>query len=117
MTWIDDDRDELQRLHKSAAELKTRESQIAAASGEVYEALWDEIVERISEADDKGIRSLLTNGAAYERKIIIPQEVAGAYPKEYALKLAKDQQAITFSGPNGKIVLPLELGADKVVRI
>jgi cobalamin biosynthesis Co2+ chelatase CbiK len=121
MSWIDDDKDELGRQQQSAAELRARESIIAAESGTIYEDLWNEIVERIEEAANKGMSRLLTNGSSYQRKIIVPQKVKPGQeysnPKEYVLNLSKNQQAVTLTGPDLKLTLPLVLGEDKVVRL
>ena len=121
MTWIDDDQGELRRLHQSAAELESREREIASFASKIYEELWRELASNISEADNKGIRKLLTNGAAYERKIIIPQDLktaeSGEYPKEYILRLSKNRQAITLTGPEISVVLQLGVGEDHIVQI
>jgi hypothetical protein len=67
MTWIDDDRQELERQHQAAADLRARESQIASHAATIYEGLWKEIFERLREAESKGMGRILTNGAQFEQ--------------------------------------------------
>jgi len=121
MTWIDDDIEEQKRLHQSAMQLRTRESEISIKAGTIFENLWDEILARIQEAEEKQLIAILTNGSPYERKLIVPQPIkphqSGSYPKVYILALTKGQQAISFKGPDSTIILPFDLGDDKVVRI
>jgi hypothetical protein len=123
MTWIDDDRAELERQHHAGVELRARESQISSRAAKIYEELWKEILARITEAESKGLGKILTNGDCYQRTLIVMQKIkpdeSYALPDKYMLALAPDQQSIVMSGPNSssREVLVLALGEDNVVYI
>jgi hypothetical protein len=102
MSWIDDDAAESERQRESAAKLASRNPEIAASAEKIYNALWDEIVERIGEAKAKGhatAANLIANGDRHERQIlkhqiIVPQPVkpsAAAYSEpKHIIRLSAD---------------------------
>lgn len=110
------------RQRRAAAELRARESQIRSYAATIYDELWNEILGKLSEANEKGgPPEILTNGAPYQRKLFVPQipkkNERGSNPKEYVFALADNQQSITLTGPQTKEILILDLGEDRVVYI
>jgi len=121
VSWIDDDKAELERQRHSVAELRAIESKISNQSGTIYENLWKEILNDMTEAENKGLARILTNGSPYARKLIVPQPIKSpqtySSPHEFELRLTDNQQAITLKGPKTAMAFPLFLGEDQVVRI
>jgi len=128
MSWIDEDNAELQRLRESAAELSDRNSQIANSGERIYNDLWREVTERITEAKRKGnhyAAALITNGDTYERRIlnhrlVVPQPVkpnaSSSDPKYVVIKLTADHLKIEVTGlPNSPVYFILDVCEDGVV--
>jgi len=122
MTWIDDDKAELERQQQAGAELRERERKIADQAATIYDDLWNQLLDDMKEAENKGLPHLLTNGSPYKRTIFVPikpqPHQRSTNPKEYVLALSKNQQAISITGPDEfSLRFILDLADDNVVRL
>jgi hypothetical protein len=119
MTWIDEDREELNKNRKLAAELAARNQLIANDAETVYNNLWDEIRARIAEAKQKGLPQLITNGLPFRRVIIVPMmprpTETSRNPMEVIVELAANKLSIIVSGGSEPAIrLALDRGDDNV---
>ena len=122
MTWIDKDRDELNRNKQWQAEQAARNQLIANDGETIYNNLWDEIRARIAEAKAKGLPTLITNGSPFKRKIIVPMTPKptedSRRPLEVTVELAPNKLAINITGSyESPIRLTLDRGEDDVTRL
>jgi hypothetical protein len=121
MTWIDDDSGELNRRKHWLSQEESRNWSIVAEAEKIYNDLWSEITDRIAEAKQKNIVTLLTNGSTFHRKIIAPTTLKGSEPwtapKEVLIDLSKDKLSIIVSGLEGFSFLPFFQREDNVILL
>jgi hypothetical protein len=129
MNWIDDDLAERIRREYLEAQQAEINHTIAAHTEEIYNQLWNEVVERIAEVKAKPsqLPQLFTNGGPFLRKIIRPvnpkRHEQSRKPIEVELKIAPDKLSITakssesLPGSEYPILFSLAQGEDDVIRM
>jgi hypothetical protein len=102
MTWID-------RRMADLESWKKRNATIRDHALEVYEGLWDEIVEHVNEAKEKGFR-VSTNGAPRKRVISLEKQNKSGQHFELQVMLIDTKDRIRVTGEHlYRIELSLDL--------
>ena len=115
MTWIDS---EIARLKRQ----RERHAMIRSEATKVYDALWDELVARITEARNTSyLPGFDTNGSLYDRRIVIPVFPPpgrhSADPKYIEVTLTEDREGITAIGAGLNLLFALDLCPGDIVCI
>jgi hypothetical protein len=113
MSWIDE------RL--TAQEKAKRDWELISAHGEkVYDALWQEIADRVAEAKNGGMR-VSANGSTYERIVLLGAAPTTRQPytepQQLKIVLKKDEALILVSSSRVNLELSLAVCPDGVVCI
>src|SRR5437899_1711134 len=107
MTWID-------RRMADLESWKKRNTAIRDHALEIYEALWNEIVEHLKEAKEKGL-PVSTNGAPRKRVIGLEKQNKSGQRVELEVILVDAKDRIRVKGDRVDLFLDLDICPDGVV--